>query len=144
MENSGSNKRKVLLINKRFQLSMLSWFFLLAIGLIALFYTANWYFFQNLTKLAQEAGLPSDHVFFQFIEGQKIIMNRIYIITSSLSIVVITVGGLVLSHKIAGPLYRLTRHLEKNSMENVTPVKFRTGDYFQEIQHAFNEFIKKK
>src|SRR5688572_14221796 len=96
-----ANRRKVLLINRRFQLSLLSWFFVLAIGLIALFYSANWFFFHNLTMLAQKADLPANHVFFQFIEGQKAMMNKLYIITSCLSFLTITVGGLALSHKIA-------------------------------------------
>jgi hypothetical protein len=70
-------------------------------------------------------------------------MNQIFLATSIITFLTIAVGGLVLSHKVAGPLYRLTQHLKRSSPENIKPVQFRKGDYFPEIQDAFNEFIKR-
>lgn len=138
------NKRKIFLINRAFQLSIILKFFLLSLILIAIFYASNLYFFQHLKNEAIAANLPPDHIFFQFLHEQKTLMNKIFIFTSLASIVIQFVGGILLSHKVAGPLYRLTQHLLNSHIKDVKPVKFRKGDYFLEIEEAFNQFIEKK
>ena len=138
-----SYSRKVLLINKKFQLSIILWFIALSTILISFYYFANFYFFQTLIKEAQAAGLPSGHVYFTHLADQKSYMNQIFLLTSIVTFITIALGGLVLSHKVAGPLYRLTQHLKGSSPENIKPVQFRKGDYFPEVQDAFNEFIKR-
>ena len=135
--------RKVILINKPFQYSILAWFSFLSIILISIFYSTIWYFFNNLKKEALSVGLPPEHIFFTFINEQKAIMDNVFIVSSIVALIVILVGGLVLSHKVAGPLYRLTKHLQGHNRGNITPVKFRKGDYFPEIEEAFNDFLKK-
>jgi hypothetical protein len=135
--------RKVILINKPFQYSILGWFSLLSALLIAIFYTTIWYFFHNLEKEAISVGLPPDHIFFTFINQQKSIMDNVFIFSSIIALFVILMGGLILSHKVAGPLYRLTKHLQGHDRSNITPLKFRKGDYFPEIEESFNEFLKK-
>lgn len=137
------NPRKVYLINKPFQYSILGWFSCLSLILVAIFYSAIWYFFHNLRMEAVSVGLPPDHVFFTFINEQKMVIDKIFIVSSIVALLVILVGGLVLSHKVAGPLYRLTRHLNEHTKSDITPVKFRNGDYFPEIEDAFNNFLKK-
>ena len=100
-------------------------------------------FFKTLTNEAQAAGLSPDHVFYTYLEEQKINMNQIFIITSIVTFVTIIAGGLFLSHKVAGPLYRLTEHLKNSNFQEIKPVQFRKGDYFPEVEEAFNEFIKR-
>ena len=136
--------RKVLLINKPFQYSILGWFFLLSLFLIAIFYGSIWYFFNHLTAEAVAVGIPPGHVFYRFVDDQKNFMNKIFIFSSTLSFVTISLGGLFLSNKVAGPLYRLTKYLQDNKIENAHNLLFRKGDYFLELQDAFNEFIKRK
>lgn len=135
--------RKVILINKPFQYSILAWFSCLSIILISIFYSTILYFFYNLKKEATSVGLPHDHIFFTFINEQKSIMDNVFIVSSIVAILVILMGGLILSHKVAGPLYRLTKHLQGYDKNNIPPLKFRKGDYFPEIEKAFNDFLKK-
>ena len=137
------NMRKVLLINKPFQYSVLGWFFFMSLALISIFYGAVWFFFHRLNAEALSVGLPPGHIFFQFMDEQKIIMNKIFLISSLVSFFSILFGGLLLSNKVAGPIYRLTQHLLNNSIQDTRPLKFRKGDYFTELQDAFNEYIKK-
>ena len=136
-------KRKMFLINRAFQLSIISWFSLLCFALIGIFYFANRYFFYSLNTQAIEAGLETSHIYFTFLNEQKSLMDKIFGYTSIFSFLIIQGGGLYLSHKVAGPLYRLNQHLKNYSRNNVTPLKFRKGDYFKEIEQSFNEFIKK-
>jgi hypothetical protein len=135
--------RKVILINKPFQYSILGYFSCLSLILISIFYSTIWYFFYNLKKEAASVGLPPDHVFFTFINEQKGNIDKVFIVSSIVALVVILLGGLILSHRVAGPLYRLTQHLRGHNKNNITPVKFRKGDYFPEIEEAFNDFLKK-
>ncbi len=138
------NKRGQLLVNRNFQLSIIFWIFLLGLMIEIIFYTANLYFFTKLHNEATSAGLAPDNIFFQYLEAQKLFMNKVFLISTLLSALIISWGGLYLSHKIAGPLYKLTKHLRSSSLSTIEPVHFRKGDYFPEIQDAFNELIKKK
>lgn len=135
--------RRVFLINKPFQYSILGWFSLLSFILIFIFYSTIWYFFYKLKQDAIAVGLPPGHVFFTFVSEQKLLIDKVFILSSIAALLVTLMGGLILSNKVAGPLYRLTKHLNGHTKESVTPVKFRKGDYFLEIQEAFNNFLKR-
>lgn len=59
------------------------------------------------------------------------------------SSVVFALVGIFLSHKIAGPLYRLKRHMigiGKGSLP--TELRFRKGDHLHDIADAFNEMVE--
>lgn len=138
-----ANKRKVFLINKDFQFSIIRWFSVLAFILVGIYYLSMHLFFDSITKEAIAAGLAPDHVFFVYINEQKRFMVNVFLITSLIAILVIFIGGLLLSHKVAGPIYRLVQHLSTHNKDSVPPLKFRKGDYFPEVEAAFNDFIKK-
>ena len=138
------NLRKTILINKRFQFSILTKIALIGLLIEVIFYSSNIYFFRQLENQAMLAGLAPDNVFFQFLNAQKEMMNKIFVVSTLLSLSLIFFGGFYISHRIAGPLYRLTQHLKTYNYNNIKPVKFRKGDYFPEIQEAFNEFIERK
>ncbi len=55
-------------------------------------------------------------------------------------------ASLFFSHKIAGPLYRLSIFLRDNTNaeEKVSKLFFRKGDFFQEIPEKVNLFLKAK
>ena len=138
------NLRKVILINRNFQLSLLFKISLMGVLIEGIFYSANFYFFKKMEDQAIQAGLNPDNIFFQYLDTQKVLMNKVFLISTILTIVVIVWGGLYLSHKVAGPLYRLTQHMKNFNINNIEPVKFRQGDYFPEIEETFNEFINRK
>lgn len=138
------NLRKTLLINRPFQLSILGWFGLLFLVVVACYYFSNLYFFNVLADEAKSAGLDPDHIYFQYLASQKTLMNQVFLITSVVSFTLIILGGLFLSNKVAGPLYRLTQHLRQQDRKDANPVKFRKGDYFPELEEAFNHFISKE
>lgn len=135
--------RKIFLINKPFQLSILGWFSVMAVLLVLTFYSTIWYFFYNFKKEAVAAGLPPGHVFFAFLNEQKVAIDHVFIFSSGVAFILLAVGGIFLSHKVAGPLHQLTEHLKNHNKENIPPLQFRKGDYFVEVQDAFNDFIKK-
>ncbi|HXH74264.1 MAG TPA: hypothetical protein VNJ08_04820 [Bacteriovoracaceae bacterium] len=138
------SKRKVILINRKFQLNIIAHFMGLSLISIAAFYAANLWFFHKFLDLGKEMGLPSEHVFFQFINSQKLQMNWIFLTVSIVVLIILTLGGAILSHKVAGPIYRLCKHLKGiETGDEVKPLSFREGDYFLEIVDHINPILKK-
>ncbi len=136
------NRRKVFLINPKFQWSFLRHCFGLAFAVIAVVYTANTFFFWGLRSKGIALGLEPNHVFFRFVEQQRQSMNWIFLACSAVVALSITVFGLRLSHRIAGPFFNLTRNLKKIRSSGIRkPLTFRDSDYFPEVAEAVNEFI---
>jgi hypothetical protein len=68
----------------------------------------------------------------------------VVLLLSLIALVGLFVGGIYLSHKVAGPLYRLRTSIEAMEAEGaLKPIKFRDGDYFQEIPILFNRMVEK-
>jgi sensor histidine kinase YesM len=112
--------------------------------LITILYLSNAQFFNIFIDQARQLGIPENHVFYKFINEQKRIMNKVFLIGGSLSFLVIFFGGLYLSNKVAGPLYRLTKFLNERQQGDQTQLKFRKGDYFLEVQDAINKYLNKQ
>lgn len=138
-----THKRRNYFINPKFQLRMIGWCSLLFMIIISIFAAANWYFFRELNLLAFQAGLAEGHVFFEFIENQKVMMFRIFIFASFLSLITIVFAGIYITHRISGPIYKLTEHFKKSHPGSLQKVMFRKGDYFQELKDAYNDYIEK-
>jgi len=51
--------------------------------------------------------------------------------------------ALWLSHRAAGPLYRLARALERMNEGTYAPVRFRRGDFFRELETLLNQVSSK-
>ena len=137
-QNFGSS-RKTLLINPGFQFRFMGWMGALALGVITVMHLAHEWFFRRLREQALMAGLQADHVFFRFIESRQTELNVITALSFFGVVLLVGVLGLVLSHKIAGPMYRLRLHLEDVARSgSQKPLQFREGDFFLEIPEAYN------
>ena len=104
------------------------------------------YGFQDFVKIGQQAGLPSDHVFFQFIQMQQANFNKVILAIALVTGTILIVGGLIISHKIAGPLHRIQSEFSKMAAKEnpaLHKIKFRDGDYFPEVAEAFNALVEK-
>jgi nitrogen fixation/metabolism regulation signal transduction histidine kinase len=57
--------------------------------------------------------------------------------------VLILALGLILTNRIAGPLYRMKKHLEAVGRgETLSDISFRKNDYFGEVLAPYNQVIK--
>ena len=132
------------LINPRFQLSFLTLLLPIMILTISIFFLANHYFFEEYRKTALAIGLQSNHLFFQFLDQQQRELHWAFSIAGFVSILLLSVGGLLLSHRVAGPLYRLWRHIrDVTAGKTHTFVSFRKGDFFHDLADAYNDVLKK-
>ena len=138
-----SNQRKKYLINPPFQIDVIKKFVILAGINIATFYVIIYLFFFNLESKVKLIGLKSSHPFVLFLSDQKNIMTMLFIIVAILNIAIIICTGIFISHKVAGPIYRLVKFFDEENVETVKQVSFRKGDYFLELQDALNQFINR-
>lgn len=135
-------KRFKYIINPKFQLKFVVFMNIVAMLVISIFYSSNMYFFHGLKTQAIAQGVSSDHVFFRYLDLQIKTLNGIFAATSFIVIGALTVIGIMFSHRIAGPLYRLTKHLEEIA-SGVPPkdIRFRKGDFFLEIPEVYNRHL---
>ncbi len=132
-------QRRILLINPSFQIRFIAWMAALGVLVILLMRVSHSWFFYRLRLQAVHAGVPKGHVFYQFIAERQAEMTWIEAGSFGGVVLLSIVFGLALSHRIAGPLFRLRKHLEKVAETGVaTPVQFREDDFFREIPDAYN------
>ena len=139
MANESPTRRKVLLINPRFQISIIA--FMAGVSAVAtgIFYVGACYCFWRFRSMGQAIGLPKEHVFFRFISEQEIFVNWGFLIVGAVAIIFIVGCGVFISHRVAGPLYRLQKHMGRvASGETIAPVAFRDMDYFPELAQGYN------
>lgn len=136
-------KRSQYLINPAFQLDVIKKFIVLVFFNIISFYWIVYYFFFNLESLGKMVGLNNNHPFFLFVVEQKKLMMILFLIIAVINVAVILLTGVLVSHKVAGPLYRLRNYLDNKDITNAGQVNFRKGDYFLDIEKSFNKFIER-
>ncbi len=66
------------------------------------------------------------------------------LITSFMVLPIVLLDLLIFSNRITGPLFRLNKHLQNiNSGGQVCEIKFRNGDYFQNIGDGVNQLASR-
>jgi len=145
MIKNGHSKRKKLLVNRHFQLSFIGVMAGSAFLVMITTYLANSYFFWKFGKLGMDLHLAADHAFFQFLKNQQILMSGIFLVNSLVVFTLLITLGLVFSHRIAGPLYKLQKHLlETSKSGRYSKVFFRKSDFFYELADAYNRQLPAK
>lgn len=102
-------------------------------------------FYQQLNDPYVRA-LPESHpylVFHNLFQEQSIL---VFVVGISISFVISFVLGILISHRVAGPLVKLRKHFENvaQDAQNETSVHFREGDLFKDVATAYNLRFEKK
>ena len=123
----------------------MTWMTVLALTPISIFFTAHYYFFWQLKKLGLDIKLPPDHIYFRFLEGQSLKMLLIFLVCSVLTILFVLIIGLILSHKIAGPIHNMKVFFQdKIELKAREKLAFRKGDFFLELPPIVNKFFEQQ
>jgi len=134
------------IVNKRFQ-----WMFIVFLLSIAafiasidmLFYEV---FVNKVAEFVATSGLLAPEAAGPFLD----IVQSLFFKLMGATIVIMLLGGgifgLLVSHRVAGPIYRVIRVIDQLSKgEEVTvPVRLRQGDFFPELEEAMTKLIKLK
>lgn len=133
-------KRVRILINKRFQLKfaffVCSWVFALSMIYPIIIYNL----FEYFLKLTNS---PHPTLAIDSIRGVE---KQVLLLLGFLQLLFLSITfilSIFLSHRIAGPLYRLRKSLEEVARGNFDQrITFRKADHFMELQDAFNDMIQ--
>ncbi len=149
------SKRKVLLINPKFQLSVIRQFFFLLIVVLITIAVIFWWQYSPLLEAINTVGLDDSHPFMVAFDKFHFMMLIILICCSIFAFCMFYIAALIISNRVAGPLYHLITHLrsiregtrESDDSTGFPRIKFRTKDYFQEVADEINrffDFVQKK
>lgn len=132
------NKRKTKLLNVPFQKKVLFLIFLSAVIPTAIVAVCLYYLIFNM--LAWQIGIPEAIAYNLMPVVRKV--NFILLVSLPISLLVIWLIALELSHRIAGPLYRLERELEEVlSGKKHEPIKVRSKDELKSLVDKINKFL---
>ena len=140
----GSGRRRNVLSNPKAQLKIIAIFAVLG----ALFAGTNYYvskmalhsLYSGVASLPLSAANSADVSL--WYEQQNATLAAQLVLLTTLCFVVLTLGGLFLSHVIVGPIHRLTVYLNAAAKRKVQPHKIilRKRDFFHELAGALNAF----
>lgn len=135
--------RRQYLVNPGFQLRFMFYVASAVLLGFAVIYATNLWYLANLVAQGEELGLDPQHVYFEYVDQQRRMMNTAFLGVSTAVFALLMVGGLLLSHKIAGPIYRIERYTNDLLSGNASPhpVRLRKGDFFPEIETIVNGLI---
>lgn len=128
-------KRSVFLINPAFQLKFS--LIVCSVILVSTFvYPFIIYDFFNLVV----ASLPNPPEL--IVDAQKNLITYLVLIQLVITILVFIVF-IFITHKIAGPMFKLKNHLAGiREGKSVSPLNFRSGDYFQDVAEEVSLFLE--
>jgi len=134
--NKGTNSPRQfnnILINPKFQLKLLSYFILMFLITTISLYSTTFLFFYRLKEKALNVGIPDGHIFFRFLINQKQDLDVLFIGLAVFNFFLLIGVGFIISHRIAGPIYKLNKQLSIIP-EDLEDFKLRESDFFQELE----------
>lgn len=135
-------KIKNILIEPQFQLKFLFYFFGLFVITTVTLYSTTFLFFWRLKSKALAVGIPENHVFFRFLENQKHDLDLLFIALAFLNLLLLIYFGFKISHRVAGPFYKIKKYLSVFSSES-EEFRLRKKDFFKDIEPIINNLRKK-
>lgn len=136
-------KRANFLINKKFQLKfafyVCSWIFALSMVYPLIIYNIFEYFLQMVAQGGEAHAALS-------VEKIKAVENQVLLLLGILQLLFLGITfmlSIFLSHRIAGPLYKLKKSMEEVARGNLDlRITFRKNDHFMDMQDTFNDMIQ--
>ena len=137
----GKNKRKVILIDPKFQIRYILINLCVALFVGISIYGASFYFAYKMKKIGLESGLAENSIFFKLIDQQSVYLGQIIMVSLILATTIIVVFGLSMSHKIAGPVHNLkTNLIDRIHKNQYRPFNLRKSDFFQDLALLLNQY----
>lgn len=124
---------KNLIILPKFQFKLMSYFVGLFLLTTVSLYSTTFLFFWRLKEKALNVGIPDNHIFFTFLNNQKQDLDALFIGLAVFNLLLLLGMGFLISHRIAGPIFKLKKQLSTIS-ENSDEFKLRENVFFQELE----------
>jgi methyl-accepting chemotaxis protein len=137
-----SRQLKNLIINPRVQFRLLAAFSAVFIVTVLTLYGSVYLYFWRFKEKALSVGIPEGHVFFNFLSAQKNDLDTLFLSVAIVSFIILIIVGIIISHRIAGPIQKLKNHLETMNHE-ADDFKLRENDFFSELGPVVNKLREK-
>ena len=136
--------RKKYLINWRFQLKYVFLLIFLAFILLGIFAVSMHYFVNMNFGALVESGVMTSPQAVQLIEVEKGFLTRNLLKIFIAVAVLITILGIFLTHRLAGPVFALERRMRDVAAGRTKPLPFqiRKTDEFQQLASAYREMME--
>ncbi len=136
--NTNAKRRSSLLVDRKFQLKftffVVSWILALSLAYPLIIYDLFEYF---MRYVADSAGQESSVVLETFRSEFLWLLSAIHSVFILLTLLI----SLFVSHKIAGPLYKLKKSLDGARKGRLERITFRKHDNFQDLATSYNEAV---
>lgn len=135
-KQTNMKRRSKKLIDRSLQLRLVGTF--VAVGCVAVLFQVI-LMNQSILQLGRSLGDPGEQVLRM---GPKVLL-RTLLITTGVLVPVSLVIGILATHRIAGPAYRMRMYLEQVAQEGVPdyPCKVRDGDELQDLCERLNQTL---
>lgn len=142
-DSASAPPRRTLLVDPAFQLGLVAIANGVALTLLVLFGVAVVDFLQKVQAYGLLHGVEAAHPLQVFLRERQRGLFAVLGFVGVTVVTVITLGTLVITHRIAGPIYRLRTHLDRVA-EGATDaeVVFRPRDRFQGLARSCNRALK--
>jgi hypothetical protein len=94
------------------------------------YYSTTYLFFWKMKTKGLAVGIPEGHIYYQFLENQKHDLDLFFIGLIVFNFLLLLTIGFLISHRIAGPIYKIKAYLE-GSREDV--ISLRKKDFFRDL-----------
>lgn len=143
----GSNRPNFLkrqyLVLPEFQLRLILWTFGVNIAVFSLVLWQISTAFNRLYRDGIQSGLKADDAFFRIIHDTNLTVNKHLLVGLLLGLLFSGGVMLILSHRMAGPIYRLVTFFESiKKTRRPEKIFFRKGDYLNPYADTINEAIE--
>lgn len=138
-------KRSIIIINKKFQLKfaffVCSWIFALSMIYPIVIYNIFEFFIKAATEYQKNPSALT-----MTPEKVKALQNQVLVVLGVLQLIFLGITFILtifISHRIAGPLYKLKKAMEDVAKGNFDlRISFRQNDHFKDVQDTFNEMVQ--
>jgi methyl-accepting chemotaxis protein len=132
-------KRSILLINRPFQLRFT---FYVCSWIIALSLIYPWIIYNQLEQFLRYVALDPLGPQLSKLQSIRSEMLGLIVTLQVVFMLTISVVSVILSHRIAGPLYKLSQFFSKVTQGSIAErLTFRKADHFQELASDYNEMM---
>lgn len=137
-------KRRILLIDPKFQFSFMKHSFFMTVLVLGIVYFFKIYIMWQIKDAAYQTGIPHNHEFISMLDERSFVIDVTFSLVAIYVLGLITAWGLWLSHRVAGPVYRIRNEIKKIvEGEPLNRISIRDHDYFHDLKDSINLLIER-